>query len=131
MNTRASNFYDQDPTLPVITIGHSLLAGNAGQDLATPATVRWSLLQKWPSVAVTESDNNIVGYDPELQPLQNISATIAVRPILFGSAAWNAGDPDFAPPPETDQRGLPRIVEVIDIGAYEVQEKLVAPAFTG
>lgn len=131
MNTRASNFYDQDPTLPVITIGHSLLAGNAGQDLATPATVRWSLLQKWPSVAVSESDNNIVGYDPELQPLQNISATIAVRPILFGSAAWNAGDPDFAPPPETDQRGLPRIVEVIDIGAYEVQEKLVTPAFTG
>ncbi|CAB4615323.1 unannotated protein [freshwater metagenome] len=119
------------PTEPAIAIGHSLLAGNAGQDLATPATVRWSLLQKWPSVAVAESDNNLVGYDPELQPLQIISPTIAVRPILFGSVAWNAGNPDFTPPPETDQRGLPRIVNIIDIGAYEVQEKLVTPAFTG
>ena len=119
------------PTQPVITIGHSLLAGNTGQDLAAPATVRWSLLQKWPAVAVAESDNNLVGYDPELQPLENTSITVGVRPILFGSAAWNAGDPDFIPPPETDQRGLPRIVDIVDIGAYEVQEKLVAPAFTG
>jgi hypothetical protein len=119
------------PTLPIITISHSLLAGNAGQDLATPATMRWSLLQKSPSVAVTDSDNNLVGYDPELQPLENISVTVAVRPILFGSVAWNAGNPGFTPPPDTDQRGLPRIVDIIDIGAYEVQEKLVAPAFTG
>lgn len=119
------------PQLPNVTIGHSLLAGNAGQDLATPATVRWSLLQKSPSVAITGSDNNLIGYDPELQPLENISFTVAVRPILWGSAAWNAGDPDFTPPPETDQRGLPRMVDIIDIGAYEVQENLVLPAFTG
>lgn len=119
------------PQLPNVTIGHSLLAGNAGQDLATPATVRWSLLQKSPSVAITGSDNNLIGYDPELQPLENISFTVGVRPILWGSAAWNAGDPDFTPPPETDQRGLPRMVDIIDIGAYEVQENLVLPAFTG
>jgi hypothetical protein len=117
--------------LPTVTIGHSLLAGNAGQDLATPATLRWSLLQRSPSVAITESDNNLIGYDPELQPLENISLTVGVRPILWGSAAWNAGNPDFAPPPETDQRGLPRIVAIIDIGAYEVQGDLVLPTFTG
>jgi hypothetical protein len=54
-----------------------------------------------------------------------------VVPILFGSAAWNAGDPGFVPPPETDQRGLPRVVDVIDIGAYEVQEAVQTPKFTG
>ena len=131
MNHTADFVNSPTPTQPTISMGHSLLAGNTGQDLAAPATVRWSLLQKWPSVAVAESDNNLVGYDPELQPLQNIAPTVAVRPILFGSVAWNAGNPDFTPPPETDQRGLPRIVDFIDIGAYEVQEKLVTPAFTG
>jgi hypothetical protein len=38
------------------------------------------------------------------------------------SAAIDAGDPAFTPPPEFDQRGLPRVVDgVIDIGAVERQ----------
>ncbi|MBK8023243.1 MAG: hypothetical protein IPK19_17900 [Chloroflexi bacterium] len=51
--------------------------------------------------------------------------TIALLP---GSVAINAGDPLFAPPPETDQRGVgyPRVqAGRIDIGAFERQ----CPAF--
>ena len=33
--------------------------------------------------------------------------------------------------PATDQRGLPRVVDIIDIGAYEVQDPFVLPKFTG
>jgi hypothetical protein len=44
--------------------------------------------------------------------------------LVAGSPAINAGDPNFAPPPEFDQRGAP-FVRVyggrIDIGAFEVQ----------
>jgi Chlamydia polymorphic membrane protein (Chlamydia_PMP) repeat len=44
--------------------------------------------------------------------------------LVAGSPAINAGDPNFAPPPDYDQRGAP-FVRVyggrIDIGAFEVQ----------
>lgn len=40
--------------------------------------------------------------------------------LLTNSPAINAGDPAFTPPPDTDQRGQPRVVGGrIDIGAYE------------
>jgi hypothetical protein len=79
-------------------------------------------------VTLTGSDHNLVGVDPELQPLESVSPTVSVRPILFGSRAWNAGDPSFVPPPATDQRGLPRVIEIIDMGAFEVQDRTFIPA---
>jgi parallel beta-helix repeat protein len=40
--------------------------------------------------------------------------------LLPGSAARNAGDPSFSPPPAVDQRGFGRVAENrIDIGAFE------------
>ncbi|MBP0003338.1 MAG: tandem-95 repeat protein [Cyanobacteria bacterium SBC] len=60
--------------------------------------------------------------DPLLTPLQDNGGTTLTHALLSGSPAINAGDPNFAPPPEFDQRGtgFPRIVNSrLDIGAFE------------
>ena len=87
-----------------------------------------SFLVEW---AQRNPGRNLLGVDPGLQPLEWTSPFVGVVPILFGSAAWNTGNPSFTPPPATDQRGLPRVVDIIDIGAYEVQEAVLLPKFTG
>ena len=52
--------------------------------------------------------------------------------LLNGSPAIDAGDPNFTPPPDYDQRG-PGYIRVahgrIDIGAFEVQ--VVIPSYAG
>ena len=116
------------PSYPgVVSLDHVLLADNGLDDLAMPASARWSFIEKPVASAVDPSDHNITGVDPQLQPLLFVSDTVSVIPVPFGSPAWNAGDPAFSPPPEFDQRGLPRIVETVDIGAYEVQELPTVP----
>lgn len=120
-----------DPTL--LTLDHALVAGNGGAtpvDVDMPFTSRYSLVQT-PTAAFDDLGGTIVGADPELQPLAWYSWFGAVRPIPFGSPAWNAGDPTFSPPPSTDQTGAPRVIEIIDMGAYEVQERLQLPKFAG
>jgi hypothetical protein len=97
-----------------------------------PSTARFSLIGAAATPPVNGAGGgNVLGVDPMLEPLQWTSPFAGVLPILFGSAAWNAGDPAFVSPPETDQRGLPRVVDVVDIGAYEVQEAVQTPKFTG
>ena len=113
-----------------VTLLHTLAADNGLQDVSPEATSFFSLIEK-ANPAVHLGFGTITGVDPGLLPLEVVSDTVSVVPISFGSPAWNAGDPDFTPPPATDQRGLPRVVDIVDIGAYEVQEALVVPAFTG
>ena len=121
---------------PTISIDHAIIAGNGvgatGLDIDSPFTSRFSLVQR-PFATHTDGagGGNIFGVDPQLQPLQWYSSVGAVRPILGGSPAWNAGDPAFTPPPATDQTGAPRVVEIIDMGAYEVQAETFAPRFAG
>ena len=58
-----------------------------------------------------------------LGPLRDNGGPTPTHALLSGSPAVNAGDPDFVPPPETDQRGFPRVVgDRLDIGAYEQQK---------
>jgi hypothetical protein len=116
------------PSVPgIVSLDHVLLADNGLHDLAMPASARWSFIEKPVVSAVDPSDHNITGVDPRLLPLLFVSDTVSVAPIAFGSPAWNAGDPAFNPPPEFDQRGLPRIIETVDIGAFEVQELPTVP----
>lgn len=123
-------------TVPSATVwlDHSLLAGNGSDDLAVPSTAWFSLIQR-ASVIPTDApaDHNKVGVDPEFStlglPFSCPSRLVCVVPIEIGTPAWNAGDPLFTPPPSTDQRGEPRVVEIIDMGAYEVQT--LVPKFTG
>ena len=65
-----------------------------------------------------------INTDPMLGPLQNNGGPTFTHELLVGSPAINAGDPNFTPPPFTDQRG-PGYARVfngrIDIGSFEVQ----------
>src|SRR6476646_8496193 len=65
-----------------------------------------------------------INTDPILGPLQNNGGPTFTHALLPGSPAIDAGDPNFAPPPDYDQRG-PGFVRVfngrIDVGSFEVQ----------
>ncbi len=74
---------------------------------------------------VGTSDNPI---DPLLGPLQDNGGSTQTHALLAGSPAIDAGNPDFEPPPEFDQRGVgfPRFLDgngdgtaTVDIGAFE------------
>lgn len=63
-----------------------------------------------------------INIDPILGPLQNNGGPTFTHELLTGSPAINAGDPNFAPPPDFDQRGpgYPRIIGGrIDVGSFE------------
>ncbi|MSZ14846.1 MAG: hypothetical protein F2617_05995, partial [Actinobacteria bacterium] len=128
----ASSISPQTPeaNLVELVLTHVLAADNGGEDIATPAFSLFSLIER-PNAAVFAGYGTQLGVDPGLLPLQYVSDTVSVVPISVGSAAWNAGWPGFTPPPATDQRGLPRVVDIVDIGAYEVQEAVLLPKFTG
>ena len=65
-----------------------------------------------------------INTDPILGPLQNNGGPTLTHALLPGSPAIDAGDPNFTPPPDYDQRG-PGFVRVfngrIDVGSFEVQ----------
>ena len=63
-----------------------------------------------------------INTDPMLGPLQNNGGPTFTHELLTGSPAIDAGDPNFTPPPFTDQRGYARVFNGrIDIGSLEVQ----------
>lgn len=83
--------------------------------------VRWSLLSSGLGVHQTDTAGNQLNTDAQLATLaDNGGPTLTLLPQA-GSPAIDAGDPAFSDPVTLDQRGLPRIVRVIDIGAVEVQ----------
>src|SRR5215471_2885349 len=65
-----------------------------------------------------------INTDPLLGPLQNNGGPTFTHALLPGSPAIDAGDPNFTPPPSTDQRGCPfdRVFNGrLDIGSFETQ----------
>src|SRR6266545_1535721 len=65
-----------------------------------------------------------INTDPLLGPLQDNGGPTSTHALLPGSPAIDAGDPNFIPPPSTDQRGCPfdRVFNGrIDIGSFETQ----------
>jgi hypothetical protein len=71
--------------------------------------------------------------DPLLGPLQNNGGPTFTHALLPGSAAIDAGDPNFSPPPSYDQRGCPfdRVFNGrIDIGSFETQPPRGRPCST-
>src|SRR5262245_42401733 len=78
---------------------------------------------------LTAMDDQI-NTDPMLGPLQDNGGPTFTYALLTGSPAIDAGDPNFTPPPDYDQRGsgFQRVVNGrVDIGAFEVQP--VAPSY--
>jgi parallel beta-helix repeat protein len=113
-------------------LGDTIVAGNAfdpsvtsgtGPDIGGPVnSLGYNLIQITLGATITgNTTGNISGQSPNLGPLQNNGGPTQTRVPLAGSPVIDAGDPAFAPPPATDQRGAPRVVNGrIDIGAAEV-----------
>ena len=65
-----------------------------------------------------------INTDPLLGPLQNNGGPTSTHALLPGSPAIDTGDPNFIPPPSTDQRDchFDRVFNGrIDIGSFETQ----------
>ncbi len=74
-------------------------------------------------------NNNIVGSDPNLGPLQNNGGPTETHALLSGSPAINNGDSttcEADPVNNLDQRSFPRIAVICDIGSYEDQPTTTA-----
>ena len=68
-----------------------------------------------------EEQQDLLGIGARLGPLQDHGGATLTHALLHDSPAINAGDPAFMPPPDTDQRGKPRVARGrIDIGAFEL-----------
>jgi predicted outer membrane repeat protein len=120
-----------------LSVGQTIVAGNGfdagisgtGPDIGGPVvSLGYNLIQDPTGATITGSTTgNITGVSPNLGLLQNNGGPTATRLPLPGSPVVDAGDPAFAPPPATDQRGLPRVYNGrIDIGAVEVGPLTVA-----
>ncbi|HEY2395779.1 MAG TPA: choice-of-anchor Q domain-containing protein [Rudaea sp.] len=112
--------------LGTATLIDSIVADNpvlalSGGDLAGTFTANYDLVRN-PGLAALNGAHNIVGVDPMLGELgMNGGPTPTLLPAA-NSPVLDTGDPAFMPPPDDDQRGLPRVANgVIDIGAVERQ----------
>jgi hypothetical protein len=106
-----------------LTVDNSIIADNNRSydlQLGAPYTVTFSLIQSTdPSVVLSTADGNILGVNPQLATLAFNGGTTKTHLLSPSSPAYNAGNPAFAAPPATDQRGQARVFQRIDIGAVE------------
>jgi hypothetical protein len=114
----------------VLPITDTIIAGNAaplGPDLLGRFQLRYDLAQITGTATISDAGGNLFGLDPLLGPLADNGGPTLTHLPLAGSPVLNAGDPAFAEPPSTDQRGRPRLTGRLDIGAVEVVEELFLP----
>lgn len=124
---------------PATTISHSIIAGNDydwGGDLyfsgsaGSIATIEYSIIGEiefdggYTPISESEAaaSGTLLGVDdPGLGPLADNGGLTFTHLLLATSPALDAGDPDIAGAPATDQRGAARIQgTAIDIGAVEL-----------
>jgi predicted outer membrane repeat protein len=81
-----------------------------------------SLVEDPGTADIIDDGGNIFNQDPQLGPLADNGGPTLTHLPAGTSPVINAGDPAFVPPPSTDQRGLPRVVNGrLDMGSVEVQ----------
>src|SRR5579859_6520755 len=117
-------------TMPItdsIIAGNTALGLAASSDLTGTFELRYDLVQITGTAAITNAGGNLFGLDPLLGPLADNGGPTQTRLPAANSPAVNAGDPAFAPPPTTDQRGRPRLAGRLDMGAVERQTDLFLP----
>ena len=103
-----------------VNVTHSILTDNDGQAVrlnSGTATVQYSLV---PTGSGWSGSGNVATSDAKLGPLTDNDGPTETHLPQTGSPAINAGNPAISSPPSTDQRGLPRVVNTIDIGSVEV-----------
>ena len=114
-----------------VPITDTIIAGNVaplGPDITGTFQLRYDLVQITGTAAITDAGGNIFGLDPLLGPLANNGGPTHTHLPARNSPAVNHGDPTFAPPPATDQRGQPRVMDGrIDIGSVEIPVELFLP----
>lgn len=102
---------------------HTLVADGTAPgspDLADTFDVQFSLIETPGTATIVNPVGNVTGVDPQLGALANNGGPTQTRLPGAASPAVNACNVAFAPPPTTDQRGLPRVADGrIDIGSVE------------
>ena len=116
-----------------LVLDHTVITGSSGADLirysGSTLTANWNIVttpEASTVVALPVAQHNRIGIDPKLGALADNGGPTRTNLPLTGSPAIDSGDPAFVAPPGVDQRGLPRVVRVIDIGAVEVAPALAA-----
>jgi len=107
-----------------VEIGNSILDGNTGANIDGTATSLGYNISSDDGGGNLTGPGDQINTAPLLGPLQNNGGPTLTQALLPGSPAIDAGDPNFTPPPFSDQRASP-FVRVfngrIDIGAFELQ----------
>lgn len=111
-----------------LAVEHTIVGNNtaaANPDLGTAAdgsfALAFSLVETPGTANLGDNGGNVFNQDPQLGPLQDNGGPARTHLPAATSPAVNAGNPAFAPPPSTDQRGFPRVAGGrIDIGAVEI-----------
>ena len=107
-----------------IDIGNTILNNNSGANIDGTATSLGYNISSDDGGGNLTGPGDQINTDPMIGPLQNNGGPTLTHALSPYSPAINAGDPNFTPPPFSDQRGSP-FVRVfngrIDIGAFEVQ----------
>lgn len=109
-----------------LQIGNSILStGTQGANVVSESGTFTSLgynLSNDDGGGLLTAAGDQINTDPILGPLQDNGGPTFTHALLPGSPAINAGEPNFVPPPVTDQRGpgYPRVIGGrIDIGSFE------------
>jgi hypothetical protein len=127
--THGGGIYNATPLgRATLTIGSSILkTGDSGENILSDPGEVISLgynLSNDDGGGLLTAIGDQINTDPMLGPLQDNGGPTFTHELLSGSPAIDAGDPNFTPPPDYDQRGpgFQRIANGrIDVGAYEVQ----------
>lgn len=106
-----------------LAIGNTILrTGASGANISGTVTSLGYNLSNDNGGGFLTGPGDQIDTDPLVGPLQNNSGPTLTHALLNGSAAIDAGDPGFTPPPYEDQRGVPRVSSGrVDIGSVEVQ----------
>lgn len=110
-----------------VYLDNSVVANSAGgDDIGGEGTfnLSFSLIENPGDASINdtggEGSSSILGVDPQLGPLADNGGLTLTHLPQSGSPLINAGDPDFQPPPETDQRDAARVQGGrVDIGSVE------------
>ena len=129
---RGGGIYSAEPVFDVggtilmedsVVAGNHVLAREESADCFGPVTSGGYNLIKDPRGCTLRGDTLTLlsGVDPLLSLLRNNGGPTKTHALLPSSPAIDAGDPNPAILPETDQRGNPRVGQGrIDMGAYEM-----------
>ena len=90
-----------------IEIGNTILDGNTGANIDGTATSLGYNISSDDGGGNLTGPGDQINTAPLIGPLQDNGGPTLTHALLPGSPAIDAGDPNFSPPPSTDQRGCP------------------------